>query len=182
MRVVILGKGGHAKVLKNIFDHLHIYTLQTDDNDFFLTGGDGVAIGVGNLQKRLELWQEFQSRAVSVVHPSAVIADTKVGPGVQIMAGVVIQPGAFIKANTLINTRASVDHDCDIGFNCHIAPGAILCGDVTLGDGCFIGAGAVIVQGVTLEEGTFIPAGSLVCGPDDIRRPQRLVQTREVAA
>lgn len=96
-------------------------------------------------------------------------------PGVQILNGAIIMPGVSICENVLINTGAQIDHNCVIGAHSVISPGAILCGDVTLGECCSVGAGAIILQGVKLNAWTKINAGSLVVGPDDIRRPQRMV-------
>ena len=58
------------------------------------------------------------------------------------MAGSVIKAGTTIKKNTIINSRVTIDHDCIIGKNVHIVPGAILCGNVKVGNNAFIGAGS----------------------------------------
>ena len=78
------------------------------------------------------------------------------------MPGVVINAGTFIDENTIINTRACIDHDCRIGKHVHIAPGTILSGGVTIGDGTHIGSGSTIIQGVSIGKGNIIGAGSLV--------------------
>ena len=50
---------------------------------------------------------------LTAVHPSAVVArSAEIGAGTIIMAGAVIQPGVRIGRNAIINTRASIDHDC----------------------------------------------------------------------
>ena len=67
-----------------------------------------------------------------------------------------------MEENALINTAATIDHDCTIGPHSHIAPGAVLCGSVKIGDGCHIGTGAIIIQGVHIGDGVLIGAGSLV--------------------
>ena len=78
------------------------------------------------------------------------------------MAGAVIQPGTRLGVNTIVNTRASIDHDCIIGDHVHIAPGAVLSGEVRVGNCSHIGCGATIVQGVKLGEATVIGAGAVV--------------------
>lgn len=78
------------------------------------------------------------------------------------MAGAVIQPDVTIGANVLINTRASVDHDCRIGDHAHLAPGTTLCGGVCVGHTTHIGAGATVIQGVQIGNRCLIGAGSLV--------------------
>ena len=125
------------------------------------------AVGsTGNPEIRKALFERFRLAGydfATVVHPSAVIAtDVELGEGAQIMAGVVIQPRCRIGANTIVNTRAGVDHDARIGEHVHIAPGATLCGDVKLGDGCHVGPGATLIQGVRLAAGCIVGAGAVV--------------------
>jgi sugar O-acyltransferase (sialic acid O-acetyltransferase NeuD family) len=99
----------------------------------------------------------------SVIHPGAILAhDIRMGHGVQIMAGAVVQTGTVIDDNVIINTRASVDHDCRIGAHTHIAPGAILCGHVQIGHAVHIGAGAIIVQGIRIGSRSIVGAGAVV--------------------
>ena len=176
MRILILGAGGHAKVLREVFRVLNIGPVVLSEDDT-VGPADAVVIGLGDLAKRRKLYQSHRP-TLDAVHPSAVMAPDafREGSAVQIMAGAVIQPGARIGPNTIINTRASVDHDCTVGAHSHIAPGATLCGGVTLGEGCFVGAGATIVQGVRIEAGTFVPAGTLVVGQTDFRKPVRAVR------
>jgi len=81
------------------------------------------------------------------------------------MAGVVIQPGCAIGENSIINTRAGVDHDCRIGHDVHVAPGATLCGTVTVEDGAFIGAGATVIQGLRVGARAVVECGgNALCG------------------
>ncbi|MGI9504528.1 MAG: hypothetical protein ACR2RE_15900 [Geminicoccaceae bacterium] len=163
LRVVILGAGGHARSLAHVISRVG-EAIWTTDNDDDVCSGDEVHIGVGDIAIRRRLYSKFKAQ----------IPDR----GRQIMAGVHVGPDVMLGENVLVNTGAQIDHDCVIGDHCIISPGAILCGTVTLGEGCFIGAGAIIVQEVTLEPDTFVPAGTLVVGPDDFRKPLRMVRDR----
>jgi UDP-perosamine 4-acetyltransferase len=82
--------------------------------------------------------------------------------GVQVMAGAIVQPGVRVGANSVLNSRSSVDHDCVIGSHVHVAPGAVLCGSVVVGDHAFVGAGATVIQGVHIGAGAVIGAGVVV--------------------
>lgn len=172
--VMILGAGGHAKVLAEALRLQGVSLLGMTSNDEEVLNRyspDKIDLvnGVGcvhvNPQRR-ELFERFKSkgyRFASVIHPSSVIAqDVSLGEGVQIMAGVIIQPGSSIGDNALLNTRVSVDHDCVIGSHVHLAPGVILSGGVTIGEGCHVGTGSVVIQGVHIERNTFIKARQLV--------------------
>ena len=188
--VIVLGAGGHAKVLINALQMCSVEILGVTDPDPALIGQEilGVPIigtdgelknysvkqvqlvnGLGsvNLSKvRCSLFDEYKRLGfifASVIHSSAVVAsDVKIGEGSQIMAGTVIQPGSCISCNTIINTMASVDHDCIIGDHVHIAPGVTLSGGVTVGELSHIGTGATVVQGVSIGCGCLVAAGAVV--------------------
>jgi UDP-3-O-[3-hydroxymyristoyl] glucosamine N-acyltransferase len=49
-----------------------------------------------------------------------------------------------IGRGSIINTGASVDHECQIDFGAHLGPNSMLCGRVEVVHSTFIGAGAVI--------------------------------------
>jgi UDP-perosamine 4-acetyltransferase len=125
--------------------------------------------GVGGIGdgKRRALFERFGTEGylfAAVHHESAIIAHAGVelAEGCQVMAGAVVQPGVRIGANAIINTRASVDHDCLIGAHCHVAPGAVLCGGVIVGEDTHIGAGAVVIQGIQIGRGVVIGAGAVI--------------------
>lgn len=188
--VIVLGAGGHAKVLveallassaviAGIVDPdpsltntavLGVPVLGTDNvidefppSEVQLVNGLG---SIGSPVRRQRLYEDFERkgyRFATVVHPSAIIAsDVEVDVGAQIMAGAVIQPGSRIGRNVIVNTRASVDHDCVVGAHVHIAPGVTLSGGITIGDSTHIGTGATVIQGIHIGKGSIIGAGALV--------------------
>ena len=188
--VIILGAGGHSKVLIDTLQVSSAVIVGIVDADFALLGakilgvhvlgGDEVVnefsiseihlvngLGsVGLQSKRQKLFEKFKSagyKFATIIHPSvAVSSDVVLGEGVQVMAGAVIQPGCQIGINNIINTRVSVDHDCVIGDHVHIAPGATLSGGVTIGAYSHIGTGATIIQGISIGSGCLIAAGAVV--------------------
>lgn len=188
--VLILGAGGHAKVLIEALLQSGATLAGMTDPDPDLVGkkvlevpvlgGDEVvgdfpqteillvnglgSIGVPVARKGLfERFKAMGYRFATVIHPSAILAsDVKLEEGVQVMAGVVIQPGCRIGCNAIINTRASVDHDCIIGSNVHVAPGVTLSGGVCIEDVAHIGTGATIVQGINIGTYSVVGAGSVV--------------------
>lgn len=188
--IVILGAGGHTKVLIDIllFRSVEIAGIVDPDrekygtsilgipvignDDIVLKKGPGAVMlvnGVGSVKQpalRKQLFDTFKARGftfASVLHPSAVIAaDVLLAEGVQVMAGSVIQPGCVIGRNTIINTRASVDHDCTIADHVHVAPGVTLSGGVVVDDCVHIGTGATVLQGVHIGRDSVIGAGAVV--------------------
>lgn len=187
--LILLGAGGHAKVLLSLLNLLHYDVTGVCDPELIKSGvinwegipvlGDDSVIenyspsdiclvnGIGQRvgdSTRLKLFQHFKERGYDfpvLVHPTAYVDnDVLLAEGVQVMAGVIIQPGVSVGVNSIINTKASVDHDCTISSDVHIAPGATLCGGVSIGVGVFIGAGAVIAQGISVGNEAVIGAGA----------------------
>ena len=100
---------------------------------------------------------------VNLVHPTSYVAkNVTLGEGCQILAGGIVQTGSVLGDNVVVNTRASIDHDCMIGNHSHIAPGVTLSGGVSIGEACHIGAGATIVQGIQIQENCLVAAGAVV--------------------
>lgn len=87
------------------------------------------------------------------------------------MAGAVINVGSRIGDNSVINTRAALDHDCRIGCHVHIAPGSVISGGVKIGDGTHIGTGSSIIQCINVGINSVIGAGSVVVKdiPDNVK-------------
>jgi sugar O-acyltransferase (sialic acid O-acetyltransferase NeuD family) len=138
---------------------------QLDPQAAALCIGVGVMPGMG---RRAELFSSLKDRGfefVAVAHPSAVIAArTRLGAGVQVLAGAVLQTGVSLGDNVIVNTRASVDHDCVIERDVMIGPAAVLCGEVSVGPAVYVGAGAVLMPGVRVGARAVIGAGSVVTG------------------
>ncbi len=187
--IIILGAGGHAKVLiEAIRQSVHEIIGLTDpvmaESSRFLgikvLGHDDVVFnystsevelvnGIGAMpgsKLRHELNERMEKKGfqfAKVIHPSAMIAsDVEIGSGAQIMAGVVIQPGVRIGRSCIINTGSILDHDCVIHDDCHLAPGVTLSGNVDIGERTHIGTGTSVIQGITIGHDCIIAAGSII--------------------
>ena len=197
--VIVLGGGGHARVLLDLLQHLNatIIGVTTADGKgtsplagIAILGNDDAvarhspaevqlvnAVGTAtasDFRKRLQ--EKFAAqgyRFPTLIHPHASISRfATLDEGCQIMAGCVIQAGAQIGRGTIVNTMASVDHDCRIGEFVHIAPGAHLSGCVAVGDCSLIGTGSSVIQDVRIGVMCTIGAGSAVIR--DIPNGQRV--------
>jgi len=188
--VVVIGGGGHCRVLLDALrlsgrevlgicekdptlfgDRIRgIPILGTDDeisrfecSDVELVNAIG---SVGSTALRAALFCKFRGlgyRFATVIHPSVIIAsDVTMDEGVQVMAGAIVQTGSHIGMNSIINTRVSIDHDCVIGTDAHLAPGVTLSGCVRVGSGVHIGTGAIVIQGIEIGRNSIIGAGSVV--------------------
>lgn len=188
--VIMLGAGGHAKVLLDLLLSLRISIvgvtslerpadaafdavpwLGQDDalrnhapTDVLLVNAIGSVGDTTHRRQLFEGWRAAGYEFLALRHPISVVSDldTHLGMGTQLLAGVFINAGARIGDNVIVNTRAVVEHDCDIGAHCHIATGAVLCGGVTLGAGVHVGAGSTIIQGISVGHGALIASGAVV--------------------
>jgi UDP-perosamine 4-acetyltransferase len=188
--VVVIGAGGHAKVLIDILVLGGIQVLGVTDPNTDRAGEmlSGVSIlgsdqalmefepeslrlvnGIGSTadtRLRQSVFEHLTDKGYRfdvAVHPKAIVAqEVMLGEGAQVMAGAIIQPGVRVGVNCIINTGAVVDHDCVIGDHVHVAPGAVLSGNVSIGDGSHIGCGGTVMQSIQIGAGSVIGAGAVV--------------------
>lgn len=155
---------------ENVEEWLGIAVLGGDD---FLINKDysqvELVLGVGQIvgsKVRQLIYKRYTQQGFifpPLVHPKAFVdPSAKLGNGVQVMAGAIIQPNVTIEENVIVNTCASIDHDCLVGSHVHIAPGATVCGGVRIENGAFVGAGSVTIQGVTIGTDAIVTAGTVL--------------------
>lgn len=191
IRALILGGGGHARVLIDMMllnrisplgildidparvgdNVLGVSILGNDDllPDLLRQGATHFAVGVGSVgdvRPRQQVYARGLAAGLTpltVIHPAAIVSSyTEMGAGVQLFAGAIINAGARLGANVIVNTGAIVEHDCIVADHVHLATGAKLCGAVQVGQGVHVGAGATIKQGVTIGENATVGMGAVV--------------------
>lgn len=183
--LLVLGAGGHAKVVADIIlaQGFPLVGFLDDDpqtwggkrlnypvlgyiDTYAHYGADALALGIGDNQAREQVVQRLGVGHYflhSAVHPSATIsAYAWLGQGVVIAARAVINPDSELGHYAILNTGATVDHDCIIGEYAHLAPGTHLAGGVTVGRGALIGVGASVAPGCRIGEWAVIGAGAAV--------------------
>lgn len=183
--LIIIGAGGHGKVVADIAEQLHRYEtiIFLDDSatekecigypivgtrtcisEYIGKAEFFVAIGsAGTRERVMHKLKEMQADIATLIHPSAVVSKhAKIGEGTVVMAGAVINPSTTIGEGCIVNTCASVDHDCEIGDYVHIAVGAHLCGTVKVDKSTWVGAGATVKNNVAICGGCMIGAGAVV--------------------
>ena len=181
--VIVIGAGGHAKVVISslLACGYSVAAILDDDTekigkdlmgkaiagpvDKYLSGSKARAIlAVGSNRTRMKLALRYNDvEWASVVHDQAYVHPTaQLGSGTVVFAGAVIQPEVRIGSHVIVNTGATIDHDCVIEDYCHIAPGAHLAGDVTIGQGSLIGVGCGVNPGLTIGSWVTTGAGAAV--------------------
>lgn len=189
-RVIIWGASGHALVVADILrlsgqyevvgmlDDVNISRHGTKMGDTTILGGSEqfdnlkrngtthliVAIGDCSVRKRLATTAVSNGfHLATAIHLRATVArDALIGAGTVIAAGAVVNPGVQIGTSCIINTNASVDHECVVGDAVHIGPGATLGGRVTVGTGAWVAIGATVLDRIHIGEESTIGAGAVV--------------------
>lgn len=148
------------------------FILTLDPNGVVLINALGNRPGHGSsgTAARSGLFSKFKSKGYSfftVVSDDASVSDNaKLAEGTQVITRAVIHPGSHMGVNSILNTGASLDHDCSVGDHSHVAPWAVLCGGVSVGAHCHIGARAVLVPGISVGDNAVVGAGAVVI--DDV--------------
>jgi len=189
MKIVIVGAGGHGRVVLDILRTNHQFEVVgfLDSNpsihhslvdgiqvlgDLSLLpnfpelaiGGAIVAIGDNRIrQSYAETLEKAGIGLVSAIHPFSCIADTaRIGKNAVICAGANICAHVVIEDSVILNTSCIIDHESRIGVASHICPGVRMAGHVITEPAAFVGIGATVIQNVTIGEAAVVGAGAVV--------------------
>lgn len=185
-KIVLIGNGGHSKVIRElieaddryklfaVFDDQFSSVMETDilyaPISYFKTLDNTsmfkLVVAIGNNITRKRIITELQypkDQYATIIHPTAVIS-----PSVKIGYGTVIMPNAVINANTvvgnhvIINTASVIEHDNTLEDYVHIAPNVTLTGAVKVAEGTQISAAASVIPNIQIGAWCMIGAGSTV--------------------
>ncbi|MCC7280587.1 MAG: acetyltransferase [Chromatiaceae bacterium] len=188
---VIVGAGGHARVVAGILERLGETRLigvldrtaeTTGERIGFskiigaydllsalITQGVGrVYLAIGDNAARQSLtmrcWREGEGLALPpLIHPTAILEPgAEIGDGTVLCAGAIIGANARVGRGCIINTGASVDHETIIGDFVHLCPGVRIAGRCKIGHGCFVGIGAVVRDYIEIGARSTVGAGAVV--------------------
>lgn len=212
-RIILWGATGQAKVLRECLADSFELTAIFDNNpdvpapfaDVPLHyGWDGflawlalqprgetirflVAIGGERGKVRIELQDRIEQAgllpAVAIHRNAFVATNARIGPGSQVLAQAAICVEAVLERGCIVNTAASVDHECRLAEGVHVAPGARLAGLVQVGHHSMIGTGAVVLPRIRIGENSVVGAGAVVVDdvPDNVvvaGNPARVIKER----
>ena len=194
-RVVILGGGGHAKVVIDILEQAAEFAIagflspaeQPDEicgyrrlgsdgalDEVLRSGVASAFVASGDNQRRMDsiaLVRRHGFTLVNAISPAAMVSPrATLRAGIAVMPGAVINAGSLVEDGAIVNTNATVDHDCVVGAGAHVAPGTTLAGCVRLGDGVFLGTGSSVIPGIAIGSWTTVGAGAVVVAdlPDHV--------------
>ena len=126
----------------------------------------GFILGVGSNEIRQKIGNRIElmiEELITVIHPASTVSKTaKIDRGAFISSGVQLNAQSVIGKGVILNTGSILEHGCKVGQYSHIAPGAVVAGDVQIGENCFIGANSVIKEGITIGNGVTVGVGTVV--------------------
>ncbi len=188
--IVLLGGGGHASVLadillaqsrevlavvspdditrRSVFRNIPHFkedksALRFKPNEVLLVNGIGMMPNSTSKRSINEYFESQGYRFETVISDSASVSPfASIAEGVQILPRSTVNAGACIGKHTIINSCALVEHDCQVGAYNHIAPNAVLCGQVKTEESVFIGASATIIQNLQISHSSVVGAGATV--------------------
>lgn len=186
--LLIWGKGGHAKVIADNLDNTGYNFVEfIDDNDpissseelltdKYRTNFWHIFVAIGDNYCRQRIYNRLVKLGYTIptiISPSAAVSK-KAGLAVGSFIGpkACINAGALIWNGCIINTCASIDHDCEVHSFTHIAPGTHLCGSVIVGSNCLIGVGTSVIPRVVIQNDVIVAGGSSVS--KNLDRPNSL--------
>lgn len=185
-KVVIIGAGGHAKVIADIIEKsgdeivgflddnkeigttiINEYKVIGDLNNRFTMAVTKenleFIIAIGDNKKREEISHSPNLKFYTAIHPSAQIGlDVEIQEGTVIMANACINSSAKIGKHCIINTGAIIEHDNIIEDFVHVSPNVALGGTVKIGKSTHVGIGSTIKNNITICENCKIGAGAVV--------------------
>jgi UDP-perosamine 4-acetyltransferase len=188
MDVLIIGAGGHGKVVLDILRAAAVHRpIGFLDADPALNGANlhglpvlgqinllpklkqktsAAIVAIGDNRARAsyaDLLRQHGFELVNAIHPRATVSPTaRLGINVVVAAGAVVGTDADLADGVIVNTSAVVDHECRISAAAHICPAAALAGRVSVGEMAFVGLGCRIIQCLTIGRQAIVGAGAVV--------------------
>jgi sugar O-acyltransferase (sialic acid O-acetyltransferase NeuD family) len=189
--VIVIGSGGHAKVIIDIIHEMGIYNIIgltsdsiTKGNLFYgyeVLGNDDVllnyknnsqvkvAMGLGGyinntIRKKAYISiKNFGLSFINVIHPKSIISKTVIlGEGVTIFPGAIINTDAILGNNVIIATGASIDHETIIGDHVLISAGVTIGAYCIIEDEVLLALGSKVISGLKIGKSSLIAAGAVL--------------------
>ena len=184
--IILVGYSGHAYVVADaILDNGYSIMGYSDKkkaslNPYNLTylgfeketdfvgwlRGASFALGIGDnkLRQSVSNLIEKKGKVVETIidKTAAISKNVLIGSGTFINKNVTVNSLVKIGKNVILNTGCIIEHECVLQDAVHIAPGAVLAGNVTIGERSFVGANSVVKQGINIGKDVIIGAGSVI--------------------
>lgn len=167
MNILLIGNGGHGKVVEEVSKDCGYEKIAfLDDNSVeaigkieelekFVDEFEYAFVAIGNNKLRGELMHRLEEAGYKVpvlIHSSAYVSSTaKIGKGT------IVEPKAIINANTIIES------------GCIISIGSIIDHDVKIGECSHVNSGAIVKAGAEVNSYTKVEAGKIIVGKQQLK-------------
>jgi sugar O-acyltransferase (sialic acid O-acetyltransferase NeuD family) len=181
--IIIIGSGGHAVSIANVAisagynikffldiysheSHLLGYKIVQNIDSYINFDNVSFAIGIGNNSIRERVFEEFSRKYKNIKFPPLMHKSSIISSFCTIDVGVIVMPQAVIGPNTkigkfcIINTHASIDHDCIMHDFSSLAPSAVTGGRVMIGYRSAVSIGAVVKDNLFIGNDSVLGANS----------------------
>jgi UDP-perosamine 4-acetyltransferase len=173
--VVVVGAGGHAKVIIELIQAQGCYRvvglIDADptprtvlgvqvigaDRDLVRLRGSGINkafVALGDNRRRVAIGRDLAHVGFEMIN--AISRAAVISPSAQLGRGVAIMAGA------VVNAAALIDHDATIAEGAHIGPGCALAGNVRIGRLACLGVGTSATPGTRVGAGALVGAGACI--------------------
>jgi acetyltransferase EpsM len=162
-RIIIIGAGGHAKVVyetilaENKYSvvgftdgSIELDSLVIDGKKILMNHDDWKSIkdfadcfivAIGNNKIREQLFNQLIGilPAATVIHPASFVSKSAViGQGSVVLANSVINTLSIVGENSIINCGVLIDHESKIGNHVHLSLGCKIGSNSSIGDSLLI--------------------------------------------
>lgn len=174
--ITLIGYSDRQEMSINPFN-LKYLGFEKDEDFIGWKNNCSFILGIGDNSIRQNIARLIESKKQlikTIINASASISNSAiVGSGTFINRNVSVNALAVIGKNVILNTACIIEHECNLEDAVHIAPGAVLAGNVFVGERSFVGANSVIKQGVKIGKDVIIGAGSVII--NDIMDGKKIV-------
>jgi len=194
-KLAILGASGHGRVAADIaeqqgWEKIELFdaawpNIQTSEHDFVIAGDetsfwenlnqyDAAFIALGDNVIRKEKYDQLMTtdiELINLISNSAIISNrVQLGHGILVAELACIKTGSIIADGVIINTNATIDHDCQIDSFVHLSPAVSLAGNVSVATMSWLGIGSCVIQNIRIGTEVIAGAGSVITNdiPDNV--------------
>ncbi len=191
-RLIIIGAGGHGKVIADTATELNLYHEIAFLDDIFncdhhkkkiliwqiigntkdinktsiLERFESAFVAIGNAKIRLSFISALKKLGyyIPVIkHPTSFVSNfSKVGEGTAILANSNLQADSIVGKGSILNTGSNIDHEVNLSDGVHICPGSSIAGNVSIGKNSWIGIGSSVKENINIGSNVIVGAGAVV--------------------
>lgn len=163
MKLLIIGAGGHGKVVREVAEALGIF-----EQIEFVDDNNELAIGkIEDLEKLRETYEvafpaignnELRRKILMILQEQGYYIPTLIHPTAYVSASAEVLGGTIIEPKAIVNANSKIEQGCIISV------GAIVDHDVIVEQCAHVNAGAICKAGSSVEMEKKLEAGQVVKG------------------